>query len=74
VFKPVNVLVGLSLNDVCAYTPNILPPDTPAVLWLTAPTSAATVLAYVAAGLTVKLVKLKPPVVKDLPQLVCHQN
>jgi hypothetical protein len=36
-------------------------PDTPAVLWLTAPTSAATVLAYVAAGLTVKLVKLKPP-------------
>jgi hypothetical protein len=55
------LLVGLSLNDVCAYTPNILPPDTPAVLWLTAPTSAATVLAYVAAGLTVKLVKLKPP-------------
>jgi hypothetical protein len=53
------MLVGLSLNDVCAYTPNILPPDTPAVLWLTAPTSAATVLAYVAAGLTVKLVKLK---------------
>jgi hypothetical protein len=63
VFKPVNVLVGLSLNDVCAYTPNILPPCTPAVLWLTAPTSAATVLAYVAAGLTVKLVKLKPPLV-----------
>ena len=40
----------------------IVPPETPAVRELAAPTRAATVPAHVAAGRTVKSVRLKLPV------------